>query len=129
MGRGDGRVRTRTGASVVAVIRDDRSIPGPGPEPQFLAGDVALLIGSVDGVQAAVSGLALGEGGPAPLSASSEFVRIEADLGVVMLLLLLGLEYTSADLQHGVRSNWLGGVVDLVANAAPGAIFGVALGW
>ncbi len=50
---GDGRIRTETGASVVAVIRGDRSIPGPGPDFELLAGDVALVVGSIDGVQVA----------------------------------------------------------------------------
>ena len=49
---GDGRIRTSTGASVVAVIRDNRSIPGPGPDLRFEAGDVVLLMGTVDAVQA-----------------------------------------------------------------------------
>lgn len=48
-----GAVRTRTGASVVAVIRGEASIPGPGPDFRFEAGDVALVVGSLDGVQAA----------------------------------------------------------------------------
>lgn len=52
---GDGRIRTDTGASVVAVIRSNRSIPGPGPEFRFEAGDVVLVIGSVPSVQAASS--------------------------------------------------------------------------
>lgn len=55
---GDGQIRTRTGASVVAVIRGERSIAGPGPEFQFEAGDVALVVGSVDGVQRAARLLA-----------------------------------------------------------------------
>jgi TrkA domain protein len=50
---GDGRIRTETGSSVVAVIRGDRSIPGPGPEFELAAGDVALVVGSIDGVQRA----------------------------------------------------------------------------
>lgn len=50
---GDGRIRTLTGASVVAVLRGEQSLPGPGPDFQLLAGDVALVVGSVDGVQAA----------------------------------------------------------------------------
>ena len=55
---GDGQIRTRTGASVVAVIRGDRSIPGPGPDFCLEAGDVALVIGSVEGVQTAARLLA-----------------------------------------------------------------------
>lgn len=50
---GDGQIRTLTGASVVAVIRGERSIPGPGPDFSLEAGDVALVVGSVDGVQRA----------------------------------------------------------------------------
>ena len=49
----DGEIRTRTGASVVAVIRGDQSIPGPGPDLQFEAGDVVLLMGSELAVEAA----------------------------------------------------------------------------
>jgi TrkA domain protein len=55
---GDGQIRTRTGASVVAVIRGDESIPGPGPDFQLESGDVALVVGSVDGVQRAAQLLA-----------------------------------------------------------------------
>ena len=50
---GDGRIRTLTGASVVAVLRGERSIPGPGPDFVLQPGDVALVVGSVAGVQAA----------------------------------------------------------------------------
>lgn len=52
---GEGRIRTNTGASVVAVIRDHRSIPGPGPEFRFEPGDIVLVIGSIAGVQAAAA--------------------------------------------------------------------------
>ena len=52
---GDGRIRTLTGCSVVAVIRGEQSIPGPGPEFSFLAGDVVLLMGAADGVRRAMT--------------------------------------------------------------------------
>lgn len=48
----DGHIRSVTGASVVAVIRGDRSIPGPGPDFRFEGGDVVLLMGDAAGVQA-----------------------------------------------------------------------------
>jgi TrkA domain protein len=54
---GDGQIRTRTGASVVAVIRGDRSIPGPGPEFEFAAGDVVLVIGTAHSTEAAAARL------------------------------------------------------------------------
>jgi TrkA domain protein len=50
---GDGQIRTKTGASVVAVLRGETSIPGPGPSFVLDPGDVALVVGSVDGVHAA----------------------------------------------------------------------------
>jgi TrkA domain protein len=49
----EGQIRTRTGASVVAVIRGETSIPGPGPDFRFQAGDVVLLMGSDRAVEAA----------------------------------------------------------------------------
>ena len=76
-----------------------------------------------------LAGLLLGEGSPIALQASSEFIRIGADLGVVLLLLLLGLEYTPEELAHGMRTNWLAGIVDLVASFTPGLLAGLLLGW
>ena len=48
----DGRIRSVTGASVVAVIRGDHSIPGPGPDFRFEGGDVVLIMGHTTAVQA-----------------------------------------------------------------------------
>lgn len=52
---GDGHIRTLTCASVVAVIREDSGIPGPGPDFQLLAGDTVLVMGSDDAVSKARS--------------------------------------------------------------------------
>lgn len=49
---GDGEYRTRTGASVVAVIRHDRSIPAPGPEFGFEASDTVVAVGTTEGLMA-----------------------------------------------------------------------------
>lgn len=76
-----------------------------------------------------IAGLLLGEGSAFPLSASTEFIRIGADLGVVMLLLMLGLEYQPDELAAGLRSNWPAGLVDLVTSFPPGYLVGVLLGW
>jgi TrkA domain protein len=46
----DGAFRTRTGASIVAVIRNDTTIPAPGPEHEFKAGDVAVAVGTPEGL-------------------------------------------------------------------------------
>lgn len=50
---GEGRIRTDSGASVVAVLRSGTSFPGPGPDFHFEVGDTALVIGSHDGVATA----------------------------------------------------------------------------
>jgi len=42
----DGKIRTATSASVVAVIRGDQGNPGPGPSFVFIAGDTVLVMGS-----------------------------------------------------------------------------------
>ena len=50
---GDGKIRTTSGASVVAVLRGDESHPGPGPEFLLLPGDTVLITGSIEGVDKA----------------------------------------------------------------------------
>lgn len=50
---GELRIRTRTGASVVAVLRAGDPHPAPGPEFALLPGDVALVVGTADGVRRA----------------------------------------------------------------------------
>lgn len=76
-----------------------------------------------------LAGLAVGEGGIHPLEASQDFIAVGSDIGVVLLLVMLGLEYSSAELFGGLRTNGLAGVVDLVANVTPGLVAGLLLGW
>jgi TrkA domain protein len=47
---GEGRLRSRTGASIVAVVGGDTTEAGPGPEYRFRAGDVAVAVGTPDGL-------------------------------------------------------------------------------
>lgn len=49
---GEARVRTRTGVSIVAVLRGDQAHPAPGPQFELLAGDVAVVVGTTDGIDA-----------------------------------------------------------------------------
>ncbi|SHG64188.1 cation:proton antiporter [Streptoalloteichus hindustanus] len=76
-----------------------------------------------------VGGLAFGHGGLVPLGGIQEFTDIAGEIGVILLLLLLGLEYSAAELVTGLRRSWMAGVVDLVLNAAPGAVAALLLGW
>jgi TrkA domain protein len=47
---GDSQARTRTGSSVVALVRDDRVIASPLPLQDLIAGDVLVVIGTSDGI-------------------------------------------------------------------------------
>lgn len=76
-----------------------------------------------------LAGLIMGEGGVFPVSAGEEFLEVGAEIGVVLLLLLLGLEYSPVDLRNGLRSNWVAGLVDGLANAVPGFAMGLIMGW
>ncbi|MEJ5888743.1 cation:proton antiporter regulatory subunit [Pseudokineococcus marinus] len=49
---GDTEIRTRTGASVVAVVRDGEVTPSPTPDFRFAAGDKVVVVGTDDGVAA-----------------------------------------------------------------------------
>ena len=74
-------------------------------------------------------GLALGEGGLIPLSLSEEFLNTGAQIGAIMLLLLLGLEYSAYDLAKAFKERKSAGVVDFLANGLPGFAVGLLLGW
>ena len=76
-----------------------------------------------------LAGLAVGEGGIAPLDVSADFIRLAGDIGVLLLLLTLGLEYTAEELRHGLRTGLAPGVVDAAANFTPGVLAGLLLGW
>ncbi|WP_324789556.1 cation:proton antiporter [Streptomyces sp. H51] len=76
-----------------------------------------------------LAGLAFGQGGLLPLDSSGEFVAIGAEIGVILLLLMLGLEYTASDLVSNLRTQYPAGLVDAALNAVPGAVAALLLGW
>ena len=76
-----------------------------------------------------LGGLALGDGGLIPLVTSEEFIEVGAELGIIFLLLMLGLEYSAHELLVGVRSVAGAGLLDLVLNFTPGLLAGLLLGW
>ncbi len=75
-----------------------------------------------------LAGLAFGDGGLLPLRAAEPFVVVAAEIGVILLLLTLGLEFTASELMASLHRHRLSGVVDLVLNATPGLVAGVLLG-
>ena len=46
----EGAFRTRTGASIVAVIRGGTTVPAPGPDHSFESGDVVVAVGTTEGL-------------------------------------------------------------------------------
>ncbi|HEV2074651.1 MAG TPA: cation:proton antiporter [Thermoleophilaceae bacterium] len=76
-----------------------------------------------------LAGLALGEGGLLPIGFSQDFVEGGADIGVVLLLFMLGLEYSGEELERGLRSGVRAGALDLALNFSPGLAAGLLLGW
>jgi CPA2 family monovalent cation:H+ antiporter-2 len=76
-----------------------------------------------------LAGLAFGNGGLAPLHLSGGFIRIGAEIGVLLLLFMLGLEYSAEELKSNLRLALPAGAVDFAANFTPGLLAGLALGW
>ena len=76
-----------------------------------------------------LAGLAFGNGGLAPLNVSESFIHTGADIGILLLLFMLGLEYTGEELKENLRAGLAAGVADLVLNFPPGLIAGLLLGW
>lgn len=48
---GDARIRTRTGVSVVAVIRGEEAHPAPGPDFRIEPSDVLVVVGTPEGIK------------------------------------------------------------------------------
>jgi CPA2 family monovalent cation:H+ antiporter-2 len=76
-----------------------------------------------------LAGLAFGNGGLMPLNVSQGFVHIGAEIGVVLLLFMLGLEYAGEDLGTSLRTGLPAGLMDFALNFSPGFAAGLLLGW
>lgn len=76
-----------------------------------------------------LAGLVFGHGGFVPLSASEEFFEIGSEIGVILLLVMLGLEYSADELLGNLKRSRVAGALDALFNALPGAIFAIILGW
>jgi K+:H+ antiporter subunit KhtU len=76
-----------------------------------------------------VAGLFFGEGGAVQLDVSTDFIAVAAEIGVLLLLFTLGLEYSEAELREGLRTGVPPGLVDMLSNALPGVAVGLVLGW
>ena len=74
-------------------------------------------------------GLAFGQGGLLPLSAGEEFFKVGSEIGVILLLAMLGLEYSAGELVSSLRRSRVAGLLDALFNALPGAVIALVLGW
>lgn len=76
-----------------------------------------------------LAGLAFGQGGVIPLVTADDFIEAGAEIGLILLLFSLGLEYTAGELVASLRSTALVGGLDLALNFTPGLAAGLLLGW
>ncbi len=76
-----------------------------------------------------LAGLAFGNGGVAPLNVSESLIHLGAEIGLLLLLFMLGLEYTGEELRESLSAGLPSGVVDLVLNFTPGMMAGLLLKW
>jgi monovalent cation:H+ antiporter-2, CPA2 family len=76
-----------------------------------------------------LAGLVLGTGGALEMSASKDFFEVGAEIGVILLLAMLGLEYSAEELVGSLRRSRRAGMLDALFNAVPGAAFALLLGW
>jgi CPA2 family monovalent cation:H+ antiporter-2 len=76
-----------------------------------------------------LAGLAFGNGGLSPLPLSGDFVRTGAGIGGLLMLFMLGLEFTGDELKQNLRTGMPSGLADLLLNFPPGLIAGLLMGW
>ena len=77
-----------------------------------------------------LAGLAIGAGGPLELvDESVGFIETAAQIGVLLLLFMLGLEYSGQELFENLRAHGPAGGVDAVLNFTPGFGAALLLGW
>lgn len=76
-----------------------------------------------------LGGLAFGTGGIVELEGMKQSAHLFGEIGVILLLLVLGLEYTASELFTGLRRSWQAGLLDLVLNFLPGAALALFLNW
>ncbi len=75
-----------------------------------------------------LAGLSLGNGGIWPVAAAGGFITTAASLGIVLLLLTLGLEFSATEFASSLRHHLPSAGADVVLNATPGAVAGWLLG-
>ncbi len=110
------------------------------PDPALLVelGAMLLVLGGLGAVAWRVGlsavplfllfGLVVGKGGIIEADSAAPFLEVSASIGVVLLLLALGLEFSAAEFTTALKRHAPSGVVDLALNATPGLVAGFLLG-
>ena len=76
-----------------------------------------------------LAGLAFGKGGVLPLVTTQSFIEVGAELGLILLLFMLGLEYSAAELRAGIARSARAAALDVILNFTPGFAAALILGW
>jgi CPA2 family monovalent cation:H+ antiporter-2 len=76
-----------------------------------------------------IAGLMCGDGSLIPLNLSRDFIQSGAEMGVLLLLFMLGLEYSGDQLKQNLKSGVPAVAIDFVLNFPPGVLAGLLLGW
>ena len=74
-------------------------------------------------------GIVVGQGGLGLVELSEDFLDLGAQLGAILLLLLLGLEHSAPDLAKAFKDRKSAGFFDGAVNFIPAALLALALGW
>ncbi len=90
---------------------------------------IALKIGLTPIPFYLIAGVFFGAGGLHALPVSEGFIATQAEIGVILLLFMLGLEYTAPELSGSLKRGLRSGVLDAALNFLPGLLFGFLLGW
>lgn len=76
-----------------------------------------------------IAGLIFGVGGVYQLPLANEFLSVGSEIGVVLLLFMLGLEYSGPELSGSLQRGFKSGILDGALNFLPGLGLGFWLGW
>lgn len=76
-----------------------------------------------------IAGVFFGKGGFNELHLSNEFISVTSEIGVILLLFMLGLEYNGEELSDSLKRGLKGGLLDAGLNFLPGFGLGLVLGW
>lgn len=76
-----------------------------------------------------VVGLILGQLRGEPIAFEEEVIEAGAEIGLVLLLFMLGLEFSVEELSESMRRSLRPGLADIALNFTPGLAAGLLLGW